>query len=279
VRLRGGSIDFSLTIRVGSETTSPSTTARDLGVYIDSDLSMRSHVQWTVAGCFAALWQIRSVRRSMPPTTLETLVVSLVLTWLDYGNATLAGIPLNLLRRLKAVQNASARTITGLTCLAHITTSLAALHWLLAADCIKFKLATLTYCCLHCASPRYLSAQLTHVTDIPSRRRLRSSATDALLACPTQLITVSDHAFSVAAAILWNKLPGQVAASIFLIAVHRQLTTCLFRVSYADSYSIICTARQLAIGVLASTSSSAMPHTFVLCYTQQHTLICIPYHI
>jgi len=95
----------------------------NLGVYIDSDLSMQSHVQQTVAGCFAALRQIRSVRRSLPSTALETLVVSLVLTRLDYGNATLVGIPANLLRRLQAVL-----TITGLPRSTHITTSLAGLH-------------------------------------------------------------------------------------------------------------------------------------------------------
>jgi len=58
-----------------------------------------------VAGCFAELRQIHSVRRSEQPSTLETLVVSLVLTRLDYGNATLAGIQSNLLRHLRAVQN------------------------------------------------------------------------------------------------------------------------------------------------------------------------------
>jgi len=38
-----------------------------------------------------------------PLYTLETLVVSLALTRLNYGKATLAGIPSNLLRRLQAV--------------------------------------------------------------------------------------------------------------------------------------------------------------------------------
>ena len=124
----------------------------------------------------------------------------LVLIRLDYSNATLAGIPANLLRRLHAVLNASARTITGLPRSAHITTSLAGLHWLRAAELIKFKLATLTYRCLHCTAPRYLSTQLTRVADIPSRRRLRSSVTDALLVRPTRLVTVGDRAFPVAAA-------------------------------------------------------------------------------
>jgi len=60
-----------------------STSLRDLGVYINSDLSMRSRVQRTVVhahGCFAALRRIQSVRRSLPATALEILVMSLVLT-------------------------------------------------------------------------------------------------------------------------------------------------------------------------------------------------------
>ena len=36
------------------------TSVRDLGIYIDSDLSMRTQVTRTVAGCFAVLRQLRS---------------------------------------------------------------------------------------------------------------------------------------------------------------------------------------------------------------------------
>ena len=39
---------------------------RDLGVYIDADVTMRAHVTTVVRLCFAALRQIRSVRRSLP---------------------------------------------------------------------------------------------------------------------------------------------------------------------------------------------------------------------
>jgi len=52
--------------RSGSADIIPTTAVRDLGIYIDADLSMRSHVQRTVAGCFAMLRQLRSIRRSVP---------------------------------------------------------------------------------------------------------------------------------------------------------------------------------------------------------------------
>ena len=40
-------------LRIGADAITPSATVRDLGVFIDA-LSMRSHVQQTVAGCFVA---------------------------------------------------------------------------------------------------------------------------------------------------------------------------------------------------------------------------------
>ena len=46
-------------------------------------------------GC-GALRQIRSVRNSIPREAMLSLVVSLVLTRLDYGSATLAGLPAHL---------------------------------------------------------------------------------------------------------------------------------------------------------------------------------------
>jgi len=54
---------------------------RNLGIYLDSDASMRVHVSKTVSNCFAviaALRQIRSIRRCVPRQVLVSLVVSLV---------------------------------------------------------------------------------------------------------------------------------------------------------------------------------------------------------
>jgi len=125
-------------------------------------------------------------------------------------------------------------------------TSLAGLHWLRAAKRIKFKMATLTSRCLHCAAPpRYLFAQQTRVTDMPSRRRLRSSATDALLVRPTRLVTVGDRAFPVAAVELWNELPSDFIASVSPTAFRRQQKTCMFRVSYPDSKNVLLDVSQL----------------------------------
>ena len=66
---------------------------RHLGIFINADLVMRTQVQRTVSRCFAALRQLRQIRRSVSVTTLQTLVVTLVLARLDYGNGVLVGLP------------------------------------------------------------------------------------------------------------------------------------------------------------------------------------------
>jgi len=78
-------------VHVGEDVT-PSTAVRDLGMYIDCDASMKTHVMKTISNCFAALRQIHSVRRSVIRPVLLSLVTSLMISRLDYGNATLAGL-------------------------------------------------------------------------------------------------------------------------------------------------------------------------------------------
>jgi len=52
-------------VRVGDTSVQPVRTVRDLVVYIDADVTMSPHVTAVVKACFAALRQIRNVRRSM----------------------------------------------------------------------------------------------------------------------------------------------------------------------------------------------------------------------
>ena len=52
-------------VRVGDVSVSPVTAVRDLGVYIDADVSMRIHVTNTIRTCFSALRQIRSVQHAL----------------------------------------------------------------------------------------------------------------------------------------------------------------------------------------------------------------------
>jgi len=185
-----------------------SASVRDPGIYFDTDLSMRCHFQKTAANCFAVLRTQRRIRRSVPTSVYHTLVVALVLSRLDYGNAVLVGLPAYLYNRLQSVLNAAARSIAGLRRSDHITDTLASSHWLKVPERIQFKLATIVYRSLNGTAPRYLAADLRCLSDIPSRRRLRSLLIDQLLDVrQSQCSTVRDRGFAVAGARLWNSLP------------------------------------------------------------------------
>jgi len=219
-------------LRVGDDVILPVTAVRDLGSFIDSDLTMTSHVTKTVSRCFAALRQLRTVRRSVPPDVFRSLIASLVLTRLDYGNAALAGISTRLINRLQSVLNAAARTVVGLHKRDHVTQALKSLHWLRAAERIDFKLAVTVYRCLHGTAPSYLTRDIIRTADLPCRSRLRSSASTLLTVPRCRLSTVGDRAFAVAGARVWNSLPSRVTRASSLANFRKLLKTELFRKSY-----------------------------------------------
>jgi len=81
-----------------------------------------------VSTCFTVLRQLRSIRRSVSIPVVQSLVTSLVISRLDYGNAKLAGIPQSLLLRLQSVMHVAARLIYSSSRFDHITPLLRQLH-------------------------------------------------------------------------------------------------------------------------------------------------------
>jgi len=69
----------------------PVAVVRNLGVYVDAEVTMRAHVTATVCACFAILRQISSIRHSLSRPALLTLLRALVISKLDYCSTVLAG--------------------------------------------------------------------------------------------------------------------------------------------------------------------------------------------
>ena len=70
-------------LQIGADDIAPSAAVQDLGIYLDSDVSMTTHVSRVVSSCFAVLRQLRSIRQSVTRQVFVSLVVSLVLSRLD----------------------------------------------------------------------------------------------------------------------------------------------------------------------------------------------------
>jgi len=184
----------------------PVSVVRHLGIYVDADVSMSTHVSRTVAACFASLHQLRSICQSVLRSVLQSLVSSIVLQRLDYGNATLSGIPSHLTKRMQTVLNSATTTLLlglcflhrGTTASRHVATP-GTVALAKVPERIKFKLAVLVYKFLHQTAPPYLAEELHPSSTDEARQRLRSASTSSLVVLRTRLSTIGDRDFPVAA--------------------------------------------------------------------------------
>ena len=153
---------------------------RNLGIYLDSDLMMRTHVAKTVSSCFAVLRQLRSIQRSVSDPVLQSLVVALVFTKFDYGSATLAGLPAVQLDRLQSMLNAAARLIYRRRKFDHVSPLLKELHWLRVPERITFRwqflLTTVSTTRRRVTSPPSSNRRATLVIGSVYARRRRPSS-------------------------------------------------------------------------------------------------------
>ena len=215
-------------VPVMSTTVRTADSARDLGVILDSYLTMAPHVSTVCRAAYYQLRQLRPLMRSLSFDAAKLLVQAFISTRLDYCNSLMYGISDNLNRRLQAVQNAAARLITSTRRCEHITPVLQQLHWLPVRQRVHFKLAVLAYKALHDRLPSYLAedCQLVAVT---GRRRLRSSDIDTCQVRRTNT-RFGDRSFAAAGPRTWNSLPIQLRDSeLSLEQFRRSLKTHLYK--------------------------------------------------
>ena len=72
---------------MGSTTIKAVDTVRDLGVIVDSQLTMSAHVKKLCQTCYYQLRQLRSIARSLTGDTAKTLVHSFIACRLEYCNS------------------------------------------------------------------------------------------------------------------------------------------------------------------------------------------------
>ena len=153
---------------------------RDLGVVLDSVLSMEQHVASICKSAYMHLYNIGRIRHCINQKTAEILVHALITSKLDYCNSVLFGISEKLLRRLQLVQNSAARIITKSKKRDHITPILKNLHWLPVRFRIQYKALLILYKILNGPAP-FCRSENKLLLDVP----------------PTRLKTFGDRAFSV----------------------------------------------------------------------------------
>ena len=84
---------------------------RDLGVLIDSNMTLSNHVNNLAGICYYQLRQLRIIRRSLTTDAAHSLVRALINTRVDYCNGLLAADPKYLHEKLQFVLRAAARLV------------------------------------------------------------------------------------------------------------------------------------------------------------------------
>jgi len=221
----------SRSLQVCDSVVDCSEVVRDLGVFFDSEMSMKHHVSKTASACFYHIRRLRQIRHLVSREVLTQLVTSLVLSRLDYCNAVLAGLPASTLAPLQRAQNAAARLALGLDRRSHITTALQKLHWLPVKYRVTFKIATIMHQTFHRRCPSYLSDLIVFASADSNVRQLRSSSTRAA-AVKRSRTQFGRRAFSVAGPDIWNSLPATIRTIDSHPAFRRALKTHLFRSAF-----------------------------------------------
>jgi len=148
--------------------------ARNLGVIVDSQLTLSVQVSAMCRSGYYQSWQLRLLVRSMSSDAVKMLVQAFISCHLDYCNSLFYGITDGSMSRLQFVHNAAARLVSGARCCNHITLVLQKLHWLPVRRRVHFKMATLVYLSLSGMAPPYLAANCQLISN-EGRRQLRSA--------------------------------------------------------------------------------------------------------
>ena len=181
---------------------------RDLGVLIDSGLTLSDHVNKVTALCYFHIRQLRIVRRTLTDEVALSLVRALIHNRIDYCNGILASSPKYLAEKLQSVLRVAARLVLRLPSRSPVSASMRdQLYWLSVESRVKFKLALLAYKSVHGLAPEYLSAYCIPVSRLPGRSHLRSADQWTMLVPRTKTVTIGPRGFYCSCPSVWNSLP------------------------------------------------------------------------
>ena len=130
----------------------PFDSVKNLGVYFDKDLSMKTHINKLLQMSFALLRKIRSIKIYLNQESLKTLVSALILSRIDYGNIVLMGLPKLQTQKILSIINTTARLISETRKFGHITRFLKDLQWLKIEKRIQYKMILQVHKCLEMVS-------------------------------------------------------------------------------------------------------------------------------
>ena len=210
-------------VNFGSDTTIRFvSTVKNLGIHMDSGLTMNNHVVELKKKCFLTLRNLTKIRFLLTTKQLKTIVNSLVVSCLDYCNAMFYGISKYLIHQLQLIQNACAKAVTGKYKFDHLGNDLDKLHWLNIPKRVIFKICLLSFKAINGIAPLYLQDMFNYA---------HHGHTVRLIVPYRSTKGFGDRSFSVVGPRVFNALPDSVKQCCSVEAFKSALKTYLFTLS------------------------------------------------
>ena len=128
-------------VRISNADIQPAESIRDLGVLIDSAVTLTTHVNHLVGICFSQLRQIRIIHRSLTTDAARSLVRALIHAHIDYCNGLLASCLKYSTDKLQSVLRTAARLVLLLPYRSSVTDFMhRQLHWLDIQSRVRYKI-------------------------------------------------------------------------------------------------------------------------------------------
>ena len=191
-------------ISIGQEDVNFTNAAKNLGFYIDEDLSMDCHITNLSRAIYLEIRRLQQISKFVSESCLKTLAASFILSRLDYCNALYKNLNKCQIQKIQKLQNFAAKVVLSKSIYDHVTPCLIELHWLPVSFRVDYKIAVITFKCLHGLAPVYLSELIEEYQPI---RNLRSSSLKLLKPKVTKFKRLGHKSFAYSAPSVWNSLP------------------------------------------------------------------------
>jgi len=191
--------------------------------HLSSNLSLHGQTRFQCQrDLFYHLRQLRRIWRSLDADSAATLVDAFVTSRVDYCNAILAAAPKTTTDKLQRVLNAAARQRHQDVWSGTVTTDAPGITLTGIPERVNNTLGVLTHRCLLGKAPVYLSNCCIPVSQVASRRHLRSAARHQLTVPRHHLSTYGRRAFAVAGPTMFNAPPDDPRDSAVSTSTFKQ---------------------------------------------------------
>ena len=148
---------------------------------------------------------------------------------LDYCNALYKNLNKYQIHQIQKLQNFAAKVCLSKSLYEHVTPCLIELHWLPISFRINYKIAVITFKCLHGLAPSYLSEI---IEEYHATRTLRSSSQKLLKKKVVKFEKLGKKSFAFSAPEVWNSLPFYLRNEPSLEVFKKNLKTLYFEQAF-----------------------------------------------